>query len=96
MGYCNGNEDFYLCQKYITEVDEIDLTTFSNKLNSFLAKKNNGELNEDVDKDDSWFNQLTDFIKEYKVPIIIISTLIVVGGVVAIVIVIKKRRSRLI
>jgi len=95
---CVGNEDFYLCQKYVAEADDIDITTFETKLSSFLETKEADKDGDGIpdDEQQSFGEKIHSFIKDNKITIRIISTIIVVGGVVAIVMVIKKRRSRLI
>ena len=92
---CTGKESFYLCQKYVTE-DEIDYTTFMNEVNSFSTGESDNTLDDTVNDNKTFLDNVRDFVNENKVTIGIVSTLIVIGGVVAVVIVIKKRRSRLI
>ena len=93
---CSENEDFYLCQKYITSVEEIDEATFEKEFIAFSNSKIEEEKKQEEELNKTWYDKLDDFIEENKITIIVISTIIVVGGVVTTVIVIKKRRSRLI
>lgn len=92
---CTGNESFYLCQKYITENEEIDDATFKEKLEAFENKKAE-DVKEEEEKNKTLSDKISDFIGENKITIIMVATIVVVGGVVTMVIVIKKRRSRLI
>ena len=93
---CTGNEEFYYCQKYVLEKDEISVEEFEKQISEFSASKLKEEEQKEEEEDKDWLTKVQDFICENKITIIIISTIIVVGGVVTTVIVIKKRRSRLI
>lgn len=90
---CNENENFYLCQKYITEIEDVDYTTFRNKLEAY-EKKVIIEEEKKQEANKSFKEKVFDFIKENKMTVIAVSTIIVIGGVVTTVIVVKKRRSR--
>jgi len=92
---CVDNESFYLCQKYITETEEIDSKTFGLELEKYQNQKKEEVLKQE-EENKSFGDKLYDYIKENKITIAIVSTIIVVGGVVTTVVVIKKRRSRLI
>lgn len=92
---CTDNEGFYLCQKYITETEEIDYEKFNSELTKFESKTKD-EIEEGQEKSKSWKDEVSEFINNNKLPIGIGATIVVVGGVVTTVIVIKKRRSRLI
>jgi len=92
---CTGNEDFYLCKKYITEEKNIDNATFYSELEKF--KKDN-QIKQDAleeENNKSWQDNVVNFIKENKITIGIVSTLIVVGGVVTIIVVVKKQRRKI-
>ena len=93
---CEDAESFYLCQRYITDEEEIDENTFYEKLTAFENKTKQEEEIKKAEENRNIFEKLSDFIEENKITVIVISTIIVLTGVVTTVMVIKKRRSRLI
>lgn len=89
---CNGIEDYYLCQKYVTH-DYVDLDTFMGRIKAYREslEKEKEEIN-----DEDWFIKATNFIKQHKVIFIggLIVVVAIVGGTV--VVITKKRRRDII
>ena len=91
MARCSGNESYYLCQKYITDIEDVDFETFMQKVEEFENSEDENDYDNNKVEND---RNLSDFIKNNIIIIGIISTIVVISGVVAVVIVIKRRRSR--
>lgn len=86
---CESSEDYSLCKEFIT-VDIKDSDEFQKKLNNYLNKEYK-DLKID-DNDTSWFNNILEFLDNYK--LLFIVTIVLSLGVTAVIIVIKKKRQR--
>lgn len=85
---CEETPEFYLCQKFI----ETDKTyeEFVSERDDYLKKLNNSA--EETVEDESFFENLRDFIVKYKYVIILIAIITGVGVFV----IVKKKRSRIV
>lgn len=85
---CDGMEDYYLCNKFVTYTKDDDVYTFIDKVN---AEKEKRQI-EEKEKQKSFWEKLGDFLNKNKVLIIVCVAVIVVvaGGSVY---VIRKRRD---
>ena len=84
---CKNNNDFYLCQEFVT-FEKIDYETFEKKLNDFKAGKINEE-GQSVNKND---NKLFKFVRNHKTAVVATSCVLIVGVVT--VITLKKKRRK--
>lgn len=87
-GFCQDNQDYYLCDKYVT-FEKMETTEFMKKYDEYIDGKQKAE----EEKNKNFFQKLGEFIKEHKEIFIGAGcTILVVGGVVVF-LQVKKRKD---
>ena len=88
LGYCDGLDDYYLCQKYVT-YPEVTYEQFSKTIANEIA-----EREEQQEEELKWYQKIWEFVVEHKTAFIAGGIIIVVaGGGTAAYIIIRRRRD---
>ena len=88
LGYCEGLDDYYLCQKYVT-YPEVTYDQFSETIAKEIA-----EREEQQEEELKWYEKIWEFVVEHKTVFIAGGIIIVVaGGGTAAYIIIRRRRD---
>ncbi len=88
IGYCDGLDDYYLCQKYVT-YPAVTYEQFSKTIANEIA-----EREEQQEEELKWYQKIWEFVVEHKTAFIAGGIIIVVaGGGTAAYIIIRRRRD---
>ena len=89
--YCEGIEDFYLCQKYLSV--DVDFTYFYDDIENYRNGLINDDGEEIPEEEDPGF---LDFVRDNVVIIIVVVVVIVAAGGLITFVVIRKQRRRIV
>lgn len=89
---CEGHEDFYYCQQYITS-DNIPVYDFAEQLEKYVKEKEQKQ-EEEGKKNKSFFEKIKEFYNNNKLIINIVGGVVIIIGVTTTAILVKKKRSR--
>lgn len=85
---CSNNEDYYLCQKYVT-FEPMSLGTFIKNINDYNTSEDNPN---NPNRKKSFIDNIKNFISENKVIVLTIAGVIVIAGGTAAFVAIKRRK----
>jgi len=86
---CEEIENYYLCNEYLSV--EVSFENYEDKINAYREGKVN-EIGEELDEEVGNNEQTLSFIKEYRIPIIILVVGVAISSLV--IVIIKKQRSK--
>lgn len=86
---CKEVPDFYLCQEYVNYDEDPSYDEFEEKINAEIEKRNEEKKKEE---EKGFFEKLWEFVKKYKVAIIV-GTAVIIVVVTGTVIIIRKKKE---